>query len=405
MKKKIFKLVAFMMFAFSICAISQTLVDAASVYYGDVNSDGKIDTLDAVILMQNLAGYSNLQFDEKKADLNKDGKVDTLDAVLLKQYLAGYAIELPKADVSDDTPVGQHGKLSVSGVNLVDESGAKFQLKGVSTHGIAWFPQYVNKDAFKTLRDDWKCNVIRLAMYTAEYAGYCEGGSQSDLKNLVDNGVKYATELGMYAIVDWHILQDQNPNKYKSDAISFFDEMSAKYANNNNVIYEICNEPNSGTSWADIKSYADDVIKTIRNNDKDAIIIVGTPQWCQLPMDAKDNMIDDKNTMYAVHYYATTHGDYVRNNVTSALENNIPIFISECSICAADGCGYIDYESAEKWMTLIKDNNLSFVSWNLSNKAETSSLIASDCSKTSDWSESELSDTGKYFRNIFRDLN
>ena len=34
-----------------------------------------------------------------------------------------------------------HGKLSVVGPDLVDEHGEKFQLVGISTHGLQWFAQ------------------------------------------------------------------------------------------------------------------------------------------------------------------------------------------------------------------------------------------------------------------------
>ena len=103
------------------------------------------------------------------------------------------------------------GGLRVSGTTLTDASGNAVQLRGVSTHGLAWFPEYVNKEAFETLRDDWGANVVRLAMYTEEYGGYCNGGDKEALKQLIDDGVSYATELGMYVIIDWHILSDGNP--------------------------------------------------------------------------------------------------------------------------------------------------------------------------------------------------
>ncbi|MFR5027413.1 MAG: cellulase family glycosylhydrolase [Coprococcus sp.] len=46
---------------------------------------------------------------------------------------------------------------------------------------------------------------MRLAMHTSEYNGYCSGGNQAQLRNQIYKGVKYATELGMYVIIDWHI--------------------------------------------------------------------------------------------------------------------------------------------------------------------------------------------------------
>ena len=58
------------------------------------------------------------------------------------------------ADVTS-TPFGQHGALHVENGKLTDADGNIVQLYGMSTHGIAWFPQYINYDSFRTLRDDW----------------------------------------------------------------------------------------------------------------------------------------------------------------------------------------------------------------------------------------------------------
>ena len=155
------------------------------------------------------------------------------------------------------------GKLQVSGTKLTDESGNIIQLRGVSTHGISWFPDYVNYDAFATLRDDWGANVVRIAMYPEEYNGYLSGGDKAALKQIIDNGVNYATQLGMYVIIDWHVL-NYAPSRHTQEACDFFAEMASKYSGHDNVIYEICNEP-VGADWnSDIKPYAETVIGTIR---------------------------------------------------------------------------------------------------------------------------------------------
>ena len=131
--------------------------------------------------------------------------------------------------VDASTPYGQHGALHVESGKLTDENGNTVQLYGMSTHGIAWFPQYINYDSFRTLRDDWNTNCIRLAMYTAEYGGYCADGDKEQLKQVVRDGVSYATELGMYVIVDWHILSDGNPQQNQKEALKFFKKMAKKY--------------------------------------------------------------------------------------------------------------------------------------------------------------------------------
>lgn len=301
------------------------------------------------------------------------------------------------------TPVAVHGRLGVSGTDLVDESGKPYQLKGVSTHGIAWYPQYITEDTFKTLRDDYNVNTIRIAMYTSESGGYCSGGNKSELKGLVDNAVSYTDKLGMYVIIDWHILSDGNPKTYMEEAKKFFDEVSKKYSGNKNVIYEICNEPNGSVSWSDVKSYAEEVIKVIRKNDKNAVIIVGTPTWSQdVDTAAGDRISNDKNVMYALHFYAATHTDGLRSKLKSAHEAGLPVFISEFSICDASGNGSIDYNSAKEWLSLINSYNISYVGWSLSNKSETSALLKSSCNKVSGFTKEDLSDTGKWLFESFK---
>ncbi|MBR3966144.1 MAG: peptidoglycan DD-metalloendopeptidase family protein [Clostridia bacterium] len=60
---------------------------------GDANGDIEIDTKDAVLLAQHLAGWK-VDVDLDGADCNGDGEVDTKDAVLLAQYLAGWKVTL-----------------------------------------------------------------------------------------------------------------------------------------------------------------------------------------------------------------------------------------------------------------------------------------------------------------------
>jgi len=298
--------------------------------------------------------------------------------------------------------------LHVSGTVLKNSSGETVDLRGVSTHGLAWYPQYVNYDAFRSLRDTMHVNLIRLAVYTEEYGGYCAGGDRDALKKTIDDGVNYATELGMYVIIDWHILNDNDPNIHKDDAVAFFSEESAKYADHTNVLYEICNEPH-GCSWDNaasggspsIKSYAETVISAIRKNSPGAVVLVGTNTWSQDVDDVINDRIADPNVMYVLHFYAGTHKEDLRNKLKTAVDAGIPVFVSEFGICDASGSGSIDYDSAAAWMSLLKENHIGYAVWNLSNKAETSALIRSDCAKLSGWSDSDWSPSGLWFKNSY----
>lgn len=289
------------------------------------------------------------------------------------------------------------GALQVSGTQLTNKDGHAVQLKGISTHGLSWFPEYVNKECFRQLREEWNVNVIRLAMYTSEYGGYCSGGDQEALKELIRNGVEYASELDMYVILDWHILSDGNPNTYLDQARDFFQEMSQDYASRNNVLYEICNEPNGSTSWSDIKAYAEEIIPVIRNNDEDGIIIVGTPNWSQyVDQAAADPISGYDNIMYSLHFYAATHKDSLRKAMTDAIDAGLPIFVSEYGICDASGNGSIDENQARKWIDVMNQYGISYVAWNLSNKSETSAILSAGCNKTSGFTEDDLSSSGRW---------
>ena len=299
---------------------------------------------------------------------------------------------------NSDTPAPSvNGRLSVRGTQLVDEKGEAVQLKGISTHGLAWFPQYVNEELFGELRKEWNASLIRLAMYTAESGGYCTDGNKEELKELIRRGVEYAARQDMYVIVDWHILSDNDPNLHKAEALAFFDEMTKEFAGCDNVLYEICNEPNGGTSWAEIKSYASEVIPVIRANDADAVILVGTPNWSQYVNEAAADPLEGfDNIMYTLHFYAATHTDSLRNTMTAAIDAGIPVFVTEYGICDASGNGGIDEAQADAWMQVMDEYKVSCAAWNLSNKEETSAVFRSSVDKVSGFTEEDLSDSGRW---------
>ena len=288
--------------------------------------------------------------------------------------------------------------LKVKGTQLVNDKGKTVQLRGVSTHGLSWYPQYVNQKAFSWMKKNWKINTVRLAMYTSEYNGYCTGGkaNRKTLEKRIDQGVKCAAKAGLYVIIDWHILSDGNPGTYEKEAVAFFKKMASKYKNYTNVIYEICNEPNGGTSWSDIRTYAGKVVKAIRSGDKDAVILIGTPNWSQDVELAAQNPVRGKNLMYTLHFYAGTHGEYLRQKAQAALDQGLPLFVSEFGISDASGNGALNKSEGSRWMKFLNRNKISYVGWNLSNKGESSALIKSDCSKTSGWKNKELTLWGNW---------
>lgn len=289
--------------------------------------------------------------------------------------------------------------LHVQGAQLVDEHNQPVQLRGVSTHGLSWYPQYVNATLFKNLKNNWGINVVRLAMYTAESGGYTTDGNKDELTSLIAQGVQAAIDNDMYVIIDWHTLSDNDPNMHIKEAQSFFDAMSKKYANVPNVIFEICNEPNGNTTWSQVKTYAQTIIPTIRKNSKDSIILVGTPTWCQdIDKVAQDPITGQNNIMYTLHFYAATHQGELRERMVKAVESGVPVFVSEFGITDASGSGAVDTASADAWVKAMDEHHISYIIWNLSNKNESSALFIT--AETNDPHDEDLSAEGRWFKQM-----
>lgn len=307
------------------------------------------------------------------------------------------------SDPKGTTPVSQHGQLSVKNGQLVDKSGKGYQLRGMSTHGLTWFPEFVNESAFKTLRDDWNTNVVRLAMYVDEWGnGQCYMGNKSGSLELLEKGVDICIKLDMYVIIDWHVLNPGDPSKYTNEAKSFFETVSKRYAKYPNVIYEICNEPNGGASWSgNIKPYAEKIIPVIRKNAPNSVIIVGTPTWSKEIDKPLSDPLNYKNVMYAFHFYAATHAG-LRSNVENCVAQGLPVFVSEFGTCDASGGGANDFNETQKWLSYFDKQGISYCNWSICNKDETCSVLRPGTSANGNWSESNLTENGKWMRNWFR---
>lgn len=319
---------------------------------------------------------------------------------------AASVVTVPPApeDPKGSTPVAAHGQLSVKGTQLVDKNGNGYQLRGMSTHGITWFPDFINEKSFRTLRDDWNTNVVRLAMYVDEWGnGQCYMKNKDGSRQLLEKGVDICIKLGMYVIIDWHVLNPGDPTAYTDEAISFFNDISKKYADYPNIIYEIVNEPNGNATWGGvIKPYAEKVIPVIRKNDKDAVIIVGTPTWSQDIDQALGDPLDFDNVMYALHFYAATHTDWLRERTEKCVAGGLPIFVSEFGCCDASGNGGNDFGQTEKWLKLLDKYGISYCNWNLANKNESSSCFRESAKADGNWSDSDYSEGGAWIRKWFR---
>lgn len=295
----------------------------------------------------------------------------------------------------EETFVDKHGWLSVKGTSLIDKNGETIVLRGISLGWHNWWSRFYDEKTITWLQNDWGCNLVRAAIGVEPDRAYLDN---PDLANkCLDNVVDAAIKNGMYVIVDWH------SHSIKTDeAQEFFTRVASKYKDYPNIIYEVFNEPVED-SWEDVKSYSEEIIKTIRAIDKKNIILVGTPHWDQDIHLAADNpILGYENIMYTLHFYAATHKQELRACADYALQKGLPVFVSECAGMEATGDGPIDYQEWNRWVDWMASHKLSWVAWSVSSKNETCSMIKDNSSPISGWIDSDLKEWGVIVKNILK---
>lgn len=299
---------------------------------------------------------------------------------------------------STQTPPPLIPQLRVDGTQLVNEDGEAVVLRGVSYGWHNWWPRFYNKESVQWLADDWGVDVVRAAMgihHDEPKRTYNHNPEKAT--KIITKVIDGAIESGIYVIIDFH-----SHHLELELAKTFFADMATKYGKFPNVIYEIYNEP-IDDSWEEVKAYSEEVISVIRAIDPDNIILVGNPHWDQDLHLVADNQIEGvSNIMYTLHYYAATHGDYLRERGDYALSKGAPIFISESAGMEASGDGPMDYEKWQIWQDWAEERKISWITWSIADKNETCSFLNRSASSKGSWEEKDLKESGKATRAILR---
>lgn len=295
--------------------------------------------------------------------------------------------------------VKSHGALKVMGTQLTDQNGQDIMLRGMSFGWHSMWPRFYNKEAVAWLHKDWKVNVVRAAMGVEHGENfYLENPefSKAKIKAVIEGAIAE----DIYVIIDWH-----SHNINLEEAKVFFAEMSKMYGQYPNVIYEIFNEPDYET-WPEIKAYSEAVIKVIRANDPNNIILVGSPRWDQdVNLPAEDPIKGYTNLMYTMHFYAGTHKKWLRDRTDEALAKGLPIFVSESAGMEATGDGPLDYAEWQLFIDWMESRKISWVTWSVSDKEETCSVLQKSAASTGKWKAKDLKASGTKTRDYLRQLN
>ncbi|MDI6104609.1 cellulase family glycosylhydrolase [Actinoplanes sp. NEAU-A12] len=275
------------------------------------------------------------------------------------------------------TPVGVNGRLRVCGTKLCNQFGKQIQLRGMSTHGLQWYPQCVNAASLDALARDWRADHLRLSMYIQE------GGYETDPRLFTDRMhslIEQVSARGMYVIVDWHQLTPGDPHHNLARAKTFFAEIARRHGDKPNILYDVANEPN-GTAWSRIKTYHEAIIPTIRAADPDSVILLGTHGWGSLGVsdggsetDVINNPVNATNIMYTFHFYAGSHGAEYLNTLSRAADR-IPVFVTEFGTQEASGDGPNNFTRTQRYLNLMASKKISWTNWNYSDDSRSGAVF------------------------------
>ena len=323
----------------------------------------------------------------------------------MKKLFSLFVLQFLIVLVFAQTPVEEHGALSVSGNKIVNKDGNVVSFSGGSLFwsNTGWGGEkYFTAGVVSWLKEDWNASIMRAAMGVDANGGLI---SNSENKQKVTTVVDAAIAEGVYVLIDWH---SHHAEDFEAEAIQFYEEMATLYGDQPNVIYEIYNEPLQ-VSWTDvIKPYAESVIAAIRAIDPDNLIIVGTPSWSQDVDVASNNPITTStNIAYTLHFYAGTHGQYLRDKATTAMNNGIALMVTEWGTVEASGDGAVAVAETEAWRSFMCANNLTNLNWAVNDKVEGASALKPGASVDGNWTDSQLTPSGLLVKDLVKnwDMN
>lgn len=206
-------------------------------------------------------------------------------------------------------------QIGITGKDFVCE-GKTIRLKGVSMSDPDKLERagHWNLDYFR-LAKSWGCNVVRLPIhtYTWRYRG------KKEYTAMLDQGVEWARQTGMYVILDWHAIGNLHSDAWphfnymtdKKETAEFWKEMALHYKGNTTVcLFELFNEPENEKkplTWNDWREYSEQLIDTIRAYDNERLCAVAGMNWAYNLNEVVANPVKREGVCYVTHPYPKGH--------------------------------------------------------------------------------------------------
>ena len=206
-------------------------------------------------------------------------------------------------------------RISVKGKDFVNEKGEVLVFRGLNASDpdkLAKEGKW-NKSYFEAMKS-WNANLVRFPVHPRAWR---ERGPEEYIK-LLDDGIRWAKESGMYVIIDWHSIGNLKSEIFylpmydtsKKETMQFWRKMAMQYKDEPTVaFFELFNEPTTDNnklgvcSWDDWTEILEEIILIIRANGAKTVPLIAGFNWAYDLKEVKFKPVNAEGVAYVSHPY------------------------------------------------------------------------------------------------------
>lgn len=244
--------------------------------------------------------------------------------------------------------------IRVDGNRFVDQRGEPVIFRGVAIAD----PDKLERQGrwgralFDEIRT-WGANVIRIPVHPTAW----RSRGKQEYFALLDDAVRWATELELYLMIDWHSIGNlqsglfQHPmyDTTRQETLEFWRSVSHRYRGIPTVaFYEIFNEPTvfngrlGSAEWSEWKTFNEEVIGIIYAHDRNVVPLVAGFDWAYSLTPVGDEPIDAEGIGYVSHPYPQKVGapwEEKWERDFGFVADQFPVFVTEFGFIPEDEPG------------------------------------------------------------------
>ena len=276
------------------------------------------------------------------------------------------------------------GGRKVEGNRFVDEQGRTVVLQGVNIADPDKLAQQGrwSKAHFEAVKS-WGARVVRVPVHPVAW----KGRGPVEYFKLLDQAVTWASELGLYLLIEWHgignleteVFQHPMHETTKGETYQFWRGIAHRYGQVPALaFYELFNEPTDyrgqlgRITWAQWKAINEEIISIIRANDAKGIPLVGGFDWAYELRSVMAAPIAAEGIGYVTHPYPMKaqqpwEGNWERD--FGHVADTYPVFASEIGFMAAGDPGshvpvIADEDYGRRIVAYCARKGISWTVWN-----------------------------------------